>query len=198
MSILISAQLAYPGLGLLVAGESMGLLVPGETALLVTAVLAHQGRLEIGVVVGVAALTAIVGYLLGRAGPRSLLAGRSRRGSAPSPSARARGGAVRSPRRPGRVPRPMGRRRTPAGGMARRDESHAVAQLPALDALGGIAWSASIGLGGYALGAAAGRLLSAGAAVAIAALVASTALLGFVRHRRSRLHGREPARPPIA
>ena len=61
----------------LLALESFGLPVPGETALIACAVLASQGSLSIGWVIGVAALAAIVGDNLGywtaRKGGRPLL-----------------------------------------------------------------------------------------------------------------------------
>ncbi len=202
MSVLISAQLAYPGLGLLVAGESMGLLVPGETALLVTAVLAHQGRLQIGAVIGVAALAAILGdnagYLLGRAGLRNLLAGRSRPGSLRD-RALERGEALFAVQ----GARAVFLARWVVGARVAAAWLAGTSRMPwrrflLWNTLGGIAWSVSIGLTGYALGAAAGKLLSAGAAVTIVALAACAALLGVMRHRRTRLHGREPARPPTA
>jgi len=76
----VSANVGYPLLALLVGAESAGALVPGETALIVAAALAGQGRLSLPVVIGVAAGAAVVGdntgYLLGRRGLRPLLAGR--------------------------------------------------------------------------------------------------------------------------
>ena len=62
---------------LLVAMESSGIPVPGETALIAAAVLASQGKLVLWEVLVVAALGAIVGdnigYLIGRKGGRALL-----------------------------------------------------------------------------------------------------------------------------
>ena len=76
----VSANVGYPLLALLVGAESAGALVPGETALIVAAALAGQGRLSLTLVIGVAAGAAVVGdntgYLLGRRGLRPLLAGR--------------------------------------------------------------------------------------------------------------------------
>jgi membrane protein DedA with SNARE-associated domain len=67
----------YPILGLLVMAESGGVPVPGETAVIVGAVLASQGKLHIELVIAVAALAAIVGdnigYQIGRGGGRWLL-----------------------------------------------------------------------------------------------------------------------------
>jgi membrane protein DedA with SNARE-associated domain len=67
----------YPLLFLVVMGESSGLPIPGETALIAAGVLASQGKLDIVVVIIVAAAGAIVGdnigYLIGRKGGRWLL-----------------------------------------------------------------------------------------------------------------------------
>ena len=62
---------------LLVAAESSGVPLPGETALIAAAVLAGRGDLDIAAVIAVAAAAAIVGdnvgYWLGRLGGRKLL-----------------------------------------------------------------------------------------------------------------------------
>jgi len=62
---------------LLVAAESSGIPVPGETALIAAAVLASQGVMVLWEVLVVAALAAIVGdnigYWIGREGGRTLL-----------------------------------------------------------------------------------------------------------------------------
>jgi membrane-associated protein len=67
----------YLLLAALVGGESAGIPLPGETALIAAAVLASQGKLSIWLVVATAAAGAIVGdnfgYLLGRKGARRLL-----------------------------------------------------------------------------------------------------------------------------
>src|ERR1700689_2722028 len=67
----------YPLLFVLVMSESGGVPIPGETALIAAAVLASQGKLQIGVVIALAAAAAIVGdnigYLIGRKGGRWLL-----------------------------------------------------------------------------------------------------------------------------
>lgn len=69
--------LGYVLLAALVGGESAGIPLPGETALITAAVLASQGKLSLPAVVAIAAAAAIVGdnfgYLLGRKGARRLL-----------------------------------------------------------------------------------------------------------------------------
>jgi membrane protein DedA with SNARE-associated domain len=67
----------YPLLFLLVMSESGGVPIPGETALIAAAVLASQGKLQIELVIPLAAAAAIVGdnigYTIGRKGGRWLL-----------------------------------------------------------------------------------------------------------------------------
>src|ERR1700720_2186584 len=73
----VPAGIGYPLLFLLFAGESGGALVPGETSLIVAGALAAQGRLSLPLVIAVAASAAILGdstgYLIGRRGLRRLL-----------------------------------------------------------------------------------------------------------------------------
>jgi undecaprenyl-diphosphatase len=73
----VPSQIGYPALALLVAGESAGLPIPGETALLTAGGLASEGRLSLPVVIVVAACAAIfgdtIGYWLGRRGGRAFL-----------------------------------------------------------------------------------------------------------------------------
>jgi membrane protein DedA with SNARE-associated domain len=77
MLITVPAQLGYPVLGALILGESAGLPLPGETALLTAGALAAAGHLALPVVILVAATAAIagdtVGYWLGRRGGRAFL-----------------------------------------------------------------------------------------------------------------------------
>ncbi len=123
--------IGYLVLGLLIGGESAGLPLPGETALITAGVLASQGELSIVPVIAVAATAAIVGdnigYFLGRHGARRLLT------------------------RPGRLmedrlPRPLAARPAHHGGVACRRASHAVAPVPLLERrrrhlVGDLRWS---------------------------------------------------------
>lgn len=72
-----TSGLAYLVLFGLVAGESSGVPLPGETALITGGILASQGNLSIALVIVIAAAGAIVGdnvgYWLGRQGARRLL-----------------------------------------------------------------------------------------------------------------------------
>ncbi len=81
MLVSVPAHLGYAALAGLVAGESAGLPIPGETALVSAALLVGSGGLSLPLVVGVAAVAAIVGDNLGywfgrRAGRRALTARR--------------------------------------------------------------------------------------------------------------------------
>jgi hypothetical protein len=73
----VAHNLGYPALVLLVMSESSGVPLPGETALITGAVLASQHRLQIALVIALAAAAAILGdnagYLIGRKGGRWLL-----------------------------------------------------------------------------------------------------------------------------
>jgi membrane protein DedA with SNARE-associated domain len=72
-----ASRLAYAVLALLVGGESAGVPLPGETALITASILASQGKLSLPLVIAVAAAAAIVGdnigYELGRHGARRVL-----------------------------------------------------------------------------------------------------------------------------
>jgi membrane-associated protein len=72
-----ASGLGYLLLAVLVGGESAGIPLPGETALIAAAVLASQGKLSLPLVLATCAAGAIVGdnfgYLLGRKGARRLL-----------------------------------------------------------------------------------------------------------------------------
>jgi membrane protein DedA with SNARE-associated domain len=77
MILPVPANLGYPVLGLLILGESAGLPLPGETALLTAGGLAGAGHLALPLVILVAAAAAITGdtfgYWLGRRGGRAFL-----------------------------------------------------------------------------------------------------------------------------
>jgi membrane protein DedA with SNARE-associated domain len=74
----VPPQAGYPTLALIVAGQALGVPLPGETALIAAALLAARGRgLEIAAVIGVAAASAAIGatggYAIGRLGGAALL-----------------------------------------------------------------------------------------------------------------------------
>ncbi len=76
LGITISSSLGYL-LPALVGLESMGIPSPGEAALVLAAILASQGKLQIELVIAIAAVSAIlgdnIGYWIGRTGGRKLL-----------------------------------------------------------------------------------------------------------------------------
>jgi membrane-associated protein len=191
----LPAHLGYLALALLVGGESLGLVLPGETAILTAGVLARDGRLEIGLVLPIAAAAAIVGdgigYMLGRRGVRLLLVMRGpfleRRARLVEDGERffARHGA------PavffGRwvvfarvtVPWLAGASRMPPG------------RFFFYNALGGTSWSATVALTGYALGLAAGVIFASTTVVLLALL-----LVLALRTAWRRWRGGAARRPP--
>jgi membrane protein DedA with SNARE-associated domain len=77
MFIPVPSQIGYVALAGLILGESAGLPLPGETALITAGGLVAAGHLTLPLVIAVAAAAAIVGdtmgYWLGRRGGRALL-----------------------------------------------------------------------------------------------------------------------------
>lgn len=181
----VSARHASYGLlALLVGGESMGLFLPGETALIAATVLAHGGGLQILTVIAVAAGAAIVGdnigYALGRSGARSLLL-------AHGPFARHRARLLaRGERffaRYGAKTVFLGRwvpfLRITAAWLA------GASRMPwpvfaSWNAAGCVAWATSVGVAGYALGAAVTGALS----TFVFVVVTLAAIVSVLTHRR--------------
>src|SRR6516165_8299337 len=167
----------YPLLFVLVMAETSGVPVPGETALITGGVLASQGKLEIAVVIPIAAAAAIVGdnigYAIGRKGGRWLLE---------------RPGAFRSQRQEVlRVGEPFFARHGPkavffgrfllglrvwaswlAGATRMRWRSFLF-----WNACGGIVWATTIGLIAYFLGHSAKRAIEAFGVFGLAAVIAA-------------------------
>jgi membrane protein DedA with SNARE-associated domain len=77
MLVPVPAGLGYPALGALILGESTGLPLPGETALITAGGLAAAGHLALPLVIATAILAAItgdtLGYWLGRTRGRTFL-----------------------------------------------------------------------------------------------------------------------------
>jgi membrane-associated protein len=187
----VPAGIGYPLLFGLVAAESAGAFVPGETSLIVAAALAAQGRLSLPLVIAVAAGAAIlgdnVGYLIGRRGLRRLVD------------------------RPGR--RAAARRRLLERGevffVARRGSAAVFfgRWLPGLrvvtawlaganrmpwrrfvlwNALGGIAWATTVGALGYVLGRSASGSLGAIGFIGLGVVVLAYVIARLRRLRRER------------
>jgi membrane-associated protein len=184
--VALPANVGYPALALLVGGESLGLILPGETAILAAGVLARGGHLHIAFVIAVAAAAAIVGdnvgYLLGRRGARQLLL--ARRGPLREHRVRlAHEGERFFERYGGRsvflarwvvVARFTAPWLAGASGMPLRP-------FVLWNALGGITWCATVALAGYAIGAAASAIFASTTVVLIVALLG--ALIYFSRNR---------------
>jgi membrane protein DedA with SNARE-associated domain len=186
----------YPLLFVLVMSESSGVPIPGETALIAAAVLASEGKLQIGVVIAVAAAAAIVGdnigYLIGRKGGRWLL---ERPGS-----------FYRQRQEVLRVGEPFFERHGPkavffgrfilglrvwASWLAGATRMH-WRSFALWNALGGITWAFGVGLIAYLLGSSAGNALEAfGIYGLVAVLIAIVG--GLLLHRR---HVRRGPRAP--
>jgi membrane protein DedA with SNARE-associated domain len=183
------ANLGYGLLFVLIAGESAGVPLPGESALIAAAILASTGHLWLPAVIAVAAAAAIVGdnlgYWLGRRGGRWLWT-RGGRWQAARADALERG--ERFFARHGAKAVFFGRwvpwLRIFAAWIA-GTAGMGWRRFLVWNALGGLAWASSVGLladlagrGGAAVIAGVGTGLSVASAVAIALLL--------LRARRSR------------
>jgi membrane-associated protein len=184
-------NLGYLGLALLVGGESLGLILPGETAILAAGVLARDGRLQIGLVLPVAALAAIagdnLGFLLGRRGGRMLLLAR---GPFRTHRVRLVERGERFFARYGGHAVFLGRwlvfARITVPWLAGASRMPQREFMP-WNALGGITWSASVGLAGYVFGVAASAIFASTTVVLLTVLLAFglTAAWRRVRSKRT-------------
>jgi membrane protein DedA with SNARE-associated domain len=191
----------YPLLFLLVMGESSGVPIPGETALITAAVLASRGKLSIELVIVLAAAGAIVGdnigYLIGRNGGRWLL-------ERPGRFHRQRLEVLRTGEpffeRHGSKAVYFGRfllgLRVWASWLAGATRMH-WRSFVVWNALGGISWSIAIGLIAYFLGNSAGNAIETfGIYGLVAALLAIAS--AFFLHRRARGRNHSAADPPAS
>ena len=176
----LPANVGYAAVFALIAVETMGIPVPGETALIGAALLAHDGQLDIVPLVVLAAAAAIIGdnigFAIGRKGGRRLFA-------RPGPFQGHRLKVLEHGE-------PFFARHGPKAVFLGRWVSGlriASAWLAGMNkmewptflfwnALGGIAWAVSIGVGVYLLGDVAERVIStagpAAAGLGVLALVA--------------------------
>jgi membrane-associated protein len=186
----IPPNVGYSVVFALLAIETMGIPVPGETALIAAALLAHDGQLAIVPLIVVASAAAIlgdnVGFAIGRKGGRRLfeMAG-------PLHRQRLEALAVGEPFFAKHGPKAVFLGRWVAG---LRIASAWLAGMNKMEwprflfwnALGGICWATSIALGVYIAGHAFENVLGVGGI--IAAGVVGGALIGFLawRHLRAR------------
>jgi len=209
-SLIDVSGVGYPLLFVMVMAESSGFLIPGETALIAASVLASQGKLEIELVIPLAAAAAIIGdnigYVIGRKGGRWVL-------ERPGRFYRQRMEVLR-------IGEPFFERHGPkavffgrfllglrvwaswlAGGTRMHWRSFVL-----WNALGGITWATAVGLIAYFLGHSAGNAIQTfGLYGLVAALVAiASALVLHRRHRRrqrghaqQRRAARSTARHPL-
>jgi membrane-associated protein len=186
----IPPNVGYAAVFALIAVETMGIPVPGETALIAAALLAHDGQMEIVPLVVLAGAAAIIGdnigFTIGRTGGRRLLLH-------PGPLLRHR-------RRVIELGEPFFAKHGPKAVFLGRWVSGlriASAWLAGINgmswpvflvwnALGGVMWAAVVGFGVYALGNVAEDIFAVAGPVAAGLFVAALALALVVRHRRSR------------
>jgi membrane protein DedA with SNARE-associated domain len=187
----VPKEIGYPVLALLVGLEASGVPLPGETALITSAVLASDGQLAIELVIAIAAAAAIVGdnlgYLLGsRLGRRVVL--RPGRRLERRRELLRRGDELFARHGPKAVflGRWIAGLRIWAAWLAGMTTMRWRSFL-LWNALGGMAWATCFGLLGYFGGEAVAKLvakLGVGAAIALGILLGGAWLL--LRRRRAR------------
>ena len=163
--ISVTSSLGYL-LPAIIGLESMGVPSPGETALVLAAVLASQGKLQIWLVILIGVASAIVGdnigYLLGRRFGREVAGGA--RAVSPAPawrSSRAGDRFFANVTGPRRCSSPAGSRScaSPPPGW-RASTRCGFGEFFFWNALGGITWGITYGLVGYFAGTAAADAIS--------------------------------------
>ena len=186
----IPANIGYAAVFGLIAIETMGIPVPGETALIAAALLAQKGQMDIVPLVALAAAAAIlgdnVGFAIGRKGGRRLL---MRPG--PFHAQRLRVIEIGEPFFARHGPKAVFLGRWVSG---LRIASAWLAGINGMswrvflpwNALGGILWASSVGFGVYALGHVAEDVFTVVGPVAGGIAVALLVIALVVRHRRAR------------
>jgi membrane-associated protein len=182
----------YLALAGLVAGESLGIPLPGETALIAAALLAAHNQMNLVLIIAIAAIAAIlgdnIGYLIGLKGGRRLL-----ERSGPLHKHRKRLLEHGEPffARHGAKAVFLGRwftgLRITAAWLAGINRMHWLTFLM-WNALGGIAWAISVGVLAYIIGPQAEALfgyVGVGGVVAVVALLAAILLWRWRRNRRA-------------
>jgi membrane protein DedA with SNARE-associated domain len=183
----ISSSLGYL-LPAIIGLESMGVPSPGETALVLAAILASQGKLQIELVILIGVVSAImgdnIGYLLGRRFGREVF-------TAPGPFQKHRVSAIRAGDRffarhgPKAVflARWIALIRFAAAWLAGINRMH-WREFFFWNALGGITWGITFGLAGYFGGHAAASVFST--IGVIGAIILGVIVVGFLVFTRLR------------
>jgi membrane-associated protein len=183
----VPPNVGYPLVFALIAIETMGIPVPGETALIAAALLAHDGQLDIVPLIVLASLAAIIGdnigFAIGRKGGRRVF-------EAPGPLHHHRLKLLEhgEPFFAKHGPKAVFLGRWVSG---LRIASAWLAGINKMswptflfwNALGGIAWATSVALAVYLLGDAAEKVISTAGPVALGVSVAAVIAL-VVWHRR--------------
>lgn len=185
----VAQHAGYPIIFLFIALETMGIPLPGETALIAGGILASQGRLSIELVIVLAAAAAIIGdnigFMIGRHYGRRLVEWEG----GPFPRQRRRLIEVGEPFFEKHGPKAVFLGRWVAG---LRIASSWLAGINHMkwsvflfwNALGGICWALSIGLLAYFLGHTAERLIrQAGLIGLVIVVVGGIGIWLFVRRR---------------
>jgi len=185
----IPANVGYAAVFALIAVETMGIPVPGETALIAAALLAHKGQMDIVTLVVIASAAAIIGdnigFAIGRKGGRKLL---MRPG--PLHAQRLKVIEIGEPFFAKHGPKAVFLGRWVSG---LRIASAWLAGINGMswpvfllwNALGGIAWACTVGFGVYALGQVAEDILTVAGPIAAGVFVAGVIGVVIFRHRRA-------------
>lgn len=190
--ISVPANLGYAAVFAFVAIETMGIPVPGETALIAAALLAHSGRLDIVVVVAVAAAAAItgdnIGFAIGRrAGRRVFVAPGPMQEQRLAVLARGEPFFERHGAKAVFLGRWVAGLRIASAWLAGMNRMRWRVFLP-WNALGGVAWAATIGFTVYFIGHVAENVIKV-LGPAAAAVVVVGAVAALVYHRRRQRRG---------
>lgn len=199
--IALPAHLGYLILFALVAAESSGVPVPGETALITAGVLANHGQFSIELVIIVAAAAAIVGdnigYLIGRTGGRRLL-------ERPGLGERHRRAVLKKgePFFEKHGPRAVFLGRWIAGLRIAAAWLAGINRMPwrvfaFWNALGGIAWATSVGLLAYFLGPTAESVFKYVGVVGVGIVLLTLGGYLLWRHRRNEAAVSPPLHAPV-
>jgi membrane protein DedA with SNARE-associated domain len=196
--------MGYPGIAAMVGLESAGLPLPGETTLLAASYLASTGQLSLPLVIGSAALGAVVGdslgYLIGRKGGRRLMERRGKwLGVTPEKLAEAERYFARHGAKTVFFGRFVALLRVLAGPLA------GASRMPyrrffAANAAGAATWATTVGTLAYFFGKPVAAFLSSigvWALVAVAAFLLARFAFGRWRRARERRLANEASRPAV-